>query len=85
MTGTAKNRTIDTHTHILADATIGLLNKEIPKLGIKLTPIDDNDSVIEVAGTPYRPMPRFRRSLLSSSRRPRSRTCSLPQSTPLHR
>ncbi len=58
MTGTAKIRTIDTHTHILADATIGLLNKEIPKLGIKLTPIDDNDSIIEVAGTPYRPMPR---------------------------
>ena len=53
-------RNIDTHTHILADATIKLLQKEIPKLGLKLTPYpyDDENSVIEVAGVPYRPFPR---------------------------
>ncbi len=51
-------RTIDTHSHILADATIKLLQKEIPKLGLKLTPYDDENSVIEVAGVPYRPFPR---------------------------
>ena len=33
-------RTIDTHTHVLADATIKLLQKEIPSLNLKLTPID---------------------------------------------
>ena len=31
-------RTIDTHTHILDDDTIKLLQKEIPSLGLKLTP-----------------------------------------------
>jgi aminocarboxymuconate-semialdehyde decarboxylase len=58
MTVAQKIRTIDTHTHILADATIKLLQKEIPKLGLKLTPYDDDNSVIEVAGVPYRPFPR---------------------------
>ena len=51
-------RTIDTHTHVLADATIKLLQKEIPRLGLKLTLIDGDNSVIEVAGVPYRPFPR---------------------------
>jgi aminocarboxymuconate-semialdehyde decarboxylase len=51
-------RTIDTHTHILADATIKLLQKEIPSLNLKLTPIDGDNALIEVAGVPYRPFPR---------------------------
>jgi len=51
-------KTIDTHTHVLADATIKLLQKEIPRLGLKLTPIDGDTSVLEVAGVAYRPFPR---------------------------
>lgn len=51
-------RTIDTHTHILDDDTIGLLQKEIPRLGLKLTPFDADNALIEVAGVPYRPFPR---------------------------
>ena len=51
-------RTIDTHTHVLADATIKLLQKELPKLGLKLTPYDADNSIVEVAGVPYRPFPR---------------------------
>ena len=51
-------RTIDTHTHILADETIEILQKEIPRLGLKLTPFDADNSLIEVAGVPYRPFPR---------------------------
>ena len=51
-------RTIDTHTHVLADSTIKLLQREIPRLGLKLTPIDGDNSVLEVAGVPYRPFPR---------------------------
>jgi aminocarboxymuconate-semialdehyde decarboxylase len=43
---------------VLADATIKLLQKEIPRLGLKLTPIDDDNSVLEVAGVVYRPFPR---------------------------
>jgi aminocarboxymuconate-semialdehyde decarboxylase len=55
---TSAQKTIDTHTHILADATIKLLNQEIPKLAIKLAAIDGDSSMLEVAGTPYRPFPR---------------------------
>jgi aminocarboxymuconate-semialdehyde decarboxylase len=51
-------RTIDTHTHILAEETIGLLSKEAPKLAPRLTDIDGENSVLEVAGVPYRPFPR---------------------------
>jgi aminocarboxymuconate-semialdehyde decarboxylase len=51
-------RIIDTHTHILARETIGLLAKEAPKLAPRLTEIDGETSVLEVAGVPYRPFPR---------------------------
>jgi aminocarboxymuconate-semialdehyde decarboxylase len=51
-------RTIDTHTHILDDDTITVLQKEIPGLKLKLTAFDADNSVIEVAGVPYRPFPR---------------------------
>ncbi len=51
-------RTIDTHTHVLADATIKLLQKEIPRLGLNLTPIDADTAMLEVAGVRYRPFPR---------------------------
>src|SRR5580698_9111724 len=55
--GETMMRTIDTHTHVLADATIKLLQKEIPRLNLKLTAIDNKDSILEVAGVPYRPFP----------------------------
>ncbi|HXW40662.1 MAG TPA: amidohydrolase family protein [Xanthobacteraceae bacterium] len=51
-------RTIDIHTHILADATIKLLQREMPKLNLKLTAYDGENSALEVAGVPYRPFPR---------------------------
>jgi aminocarboxymuconate-semialdehyde decarboxylase len=51
-------RTIDCHTHILTEETIGLLAKEAPWVAPKLTPIDQDFAVLEVAGTPYRPFPR---------------------------
>jgi aminocarboxymuconate-semialdehyde decarboxylase len=51
-------RTIDVHTHVLTDETIGLLQKEAPNVAPKLSPIDADVSVLEVAGTPYRPFPR---------------------------
>jgi aminocarboxymuconate-semialdehyde decarboxylase len=58
MTGSGKIRTIDTHNHVLADATIKILQREIPRLNLKLTAIDASDSMLEVAGVPYRPFPR---------------------------
>jgi aminocarboxymuconate-semialdehyde decarboxylase len=51
-------RTIDTHAHILADATIKLLQSEIPSLGLKMTAYDADNSACEVAGVTYRPFPR---------------------------
>ena len=54
----SRPRAIDTHTHILAEETIGLLQREAPSLNLKLTPIDAEAAVLEVAGTPYRPFPR---------------------------
>jgi aminocarboxymuconate-semialdehyde decarboxylase len=51
-------RTIDTHTHVLTEETIALLNKELPQAAIKLTPIDQDFATLEVAGVPYRPFPR---------------------------
>ena len=51
-------RTIDTHTHVLTEETIALLNKELPQAAIKLTPTDQDFATLEVAGVPYRPFPR---------------------------
>ena len=51
-------RTIDIHTHVLADATIKFLQKEIPQLGLKLTPIDADSAELEVNDVRYRPFPR---------------------------
>jgi aminocarboxymuconate-semialdehyde decarboxylase len=51
-------KTIDIHTHVLADATIKLLQKEIPSLGLKMAPYDADNSICEVAGVAYRPFPR---------------------------
>ena len=49
---------IDIHAHVLADDTIRLLQREVPQVPIKLTPIDQEFSVLEVAGAAYRPFPR---------------------------
>ena len=51
-------KTIDTHTHVLADDTIRILQKEIPSLGLKMTRFDNDNAVCEVAGVAYRPFPR---------------------------
>jgi aminocarboxymuconate-semialdehyde decarboxylase len=51
-------KTIDTHAHILSEETMRLIAKEAPKVAPKLTPIDQDFAVLDVAGTPYRPFPR---------------------------
>jgi aminocarboxymuconate-semialdehyde decarboxylase len=51
-------KAIDVHAHILTDETMALLNKAAPSLGIKLTPMDQDNSVLEVNGVPYKPFPR---------------------------
>lgn len=51
-------RTIDVHTHVLTEETVLLLNREVPKVPISITPIDHASAVLDVAGTAYRPFPR---------------------------
>jgi aminocarboxymuconate-semialdehyde decarboxylase len=51
-------KTIDMHTHVLADATVKLMQKEIPSLGLKMAPYDADNAVCEVSGVAYRPFPR---------------------------
>jgi aminocarboxymuconate-semialdehyde decarboxylase len=51
-------KTIDIHTHVLADATVKLMQKEVPSLGLKMAPYDADNAVCEVAGVAYRPFPR---------------------------
>jgi aminocarboxymuconate-semialdehyde decarboxylase len=49
---------IDVHTHVLAEDTIRLLQKEAPSIGLKLQPVDSESALLEVAGVPYKPFPR---------------------------
>jgi aminocarboxymuconate-semialdehyde decarboxylase len=51
-------RTIDIHTHVLADATIKLLQKEVPQLALKLGALDGDNAALEVGGVRYIPFPR---------------------------
>jgi aminocarboxymuconate-semialdehyde decarboxylase len=54
----ADARSIDVHTHVLTEETIRMLQQEAPTIALKLTPIDNQSAVLDVAGTPYRPFPR---------------------------
>jgi aminocarboxymuconate-semialdehyde decarboxylase len=51
-------RTIDIHTHVLTEETMGLLQKEAPKIAPQLKPIDADFAVLDVGGVAYRPFPR---------------------------
>ena len=51
-------QTIDVHAHILSEDTIRLLQREAPKVGPKLSDIDDQFGTLEVAGNVYRHFPR---------------------------
>jgi aminocarboxymuconate-semialdehyde decarboxylase len=52
------SQAIDTHAHILSEETMRLIGKEAPTVAPKLTPIDSEFAILDVAGVPYRPFPR---------------------------
>jgi aminocarboxymuconate-semialdehyde decarboxylase len=52
-----KVRTIDVHAHVLTDETMGILRKEAPTVAPTLSPIDNDNFILEVAGNPYKPFP----------------------------
>jgi aminocarboxymuconate-semialdehyde decarboxylase len=54
----SKVRTIDTHTHVLTQATAALLRKEAPTVPVTITPIDEASATLDVGGIAYRPYPR---------------------------
>jgi len=51
-------RTLDIHTHVLTEEMMGLIGKEAPKVAPRMTAIDADSFMLEIAGTPYRPFPR---------------------------
>jgi aminocarboxymuconate-semialdehyde decarboxylase len=51
-------KTIDIHAHIMSEETVRLMEKEAPKVGPRITPVDADTAVYEVAGVAYRPFPR---------------------------
>src|SRR6266568_8670415 len=51
-------KTIDIHAHIISEETARLMQKEAPKVGPRITLVDADTAVYEVAGVSYRPFPR---------------------------
>jgi aminocarboxymuconate-semialdehyde decarboxylase len=51
-------RTLDIHTHVLTEEMIDRIRKEAPKVAPRMTAIDADSFMLEIAGTPYRPFPR---------------------------
>jgi aminocarboxymuconate-semialdehyde decarboxylase len=51
-------KTIDIHAHVIGEETIRLMQREAPKVAPRLTAIDQDSAIFEVAGSPYRPFPR---------------------------
>ena len=51
-------RTIDTHTHVLAAETAALLTKEVSKVPVTITDIDKDIALLDVGGVSYKPFPR---------------------------
>jgi aminocarboxymuconate-semialdehyde decarboxylase len=51
-------KTVDVHAHVLTKEAMDRLQRDLPRIGLRMTAIDDESSVIEVAGVSYRPYPR---------------------------
>ncbi len=51
-------KAIDVHAHILSEETMRLIAQEAPKVGLKLTPINAESAIFEIAGSAYKPFPR---------------------------
>ncbi|WP_203076625.1 amidohydrolase family protein [Falsiroseomonas ponticola] len=49
---------IDSHTHILTEAMIAAIAKEVPSLAPRLTRVDDDSAVLEILDVKQNPFPR---------------------------
>ena len=54
----SQQKIIDIHAHIIGEETMRLMRNEAPKVAPRITPIDQDSALFEVAGSPYRPFPR---------------------------
>jgi hypothetical protein len=43
-------KTVDIHAHVIAEETMRLMQKEAAKVGPRITPVDADSAVYEVAG-----------------------------------
>jgi aminocarboxymuconate-semialdehyde decarboxylase len=51
-------RTLDIHTHVLTEDMMGRLGKESSKVAPRMSTLDKDFFLLEIAGVPYRPFPR---------------------------
>jgi aminocarboxymuconate-semialdehyde decarboxylase len=51
-------RVIDAHAHVLSEDTIAILQREVPALAPKLTPIDADSAILETPDVVQNPFPR---------------------------
>lgn len=54
----SRPRIIDIHTHVFTQAMMEALRKEVPSLTLKLTPIDADEAILEIANLVQKPFPR---------------------------
>lgn len=48
----------DAHAHVLSSETVDILQREVPELAPKLTPIDDDSAILEMGDVVQNPFPR---------------------------
>ncbi|WP_169052721.1 amidohydrolase family protein [Pseudooceanicola onchidii] len=48
----------DAHSHVLSSETVAILQREVPELAPKLTPIDDEGAILEMGDVVQNPFPR---------------------------
>ena len=77
-------QSIDVHAHILSEETISLIAKAAPVVAPKLTPIDQEFALLEIAGTPYRPYPRSGEPKVNLTVSPEASLARLHYDTILH-
>src|SRR5512142_536654 len=75
---------IDAHTHVLTEAMIAAIAKEVPSCAPKLTRVDDDSAILEILDVKQNPFPRSawdlerRFALMAEQRIDRQVVCNIP-------
>ena len=54
----SRQQVIDIHTHVFTEAMIDSMKKEAPSINLKVTPINRDGAVLEIANLVQKPFPR---------------------------